>query len=137
MVIGGKILNGRNTGVGELSCLPYGDSKIEDICSRKFFDSKGLIPAEVCVRAQNGDKEALDIFSQFGANLAMLINIVLLAYDPDCVVFGGGIANSAEFFHEAMLNRLAEIFPYSESLKTIEFEYKPQSEYAIIGASML
>ena len=137
VVIGSRILNGRNTGVGELSALPYGKSIIEDICSRKYFDAMGLVPAEVGARAKSGDRQALDTFAQFGENLAQLVNVVLLAYDPDCIVFGGGIANNSEFFHEPMLKKLAELFPYSESLKTLEFDYKPQSEYAIIGASML
>lgn len=137
VIVDGKVLNGRNTGVGELSCLPYGDSTLENYCSRSFFDEKGLIPAELGEKARKGDPSALATFRKFGQNLAVLINVVMLAYDPDCIIFGGGIANNYGFFHDSMVKGLEETFPYKESLKDLRIEYMPQSETALVGASLL
>ena len=137
VIVDGKLLNGCNTGVGELSCLPYRESIIEDYCSRKFFDDKGLDSAELAKKARGGEPSALATFKDYGKNLAALVNVVMLAYDPDHIIIGGGIANNSEFFHDSMIQALEEIFPYKRSLDKLDIVYIPQPETAIVGASLL
>lgn len=133
----GKIINGANTGYGELTWLPYEGRPIEYWCGKHYFLDLGATPAEFCSRAEKGDSEALETLRQYGRNLANLLNIVISAYDPHMIVFGGGISNARGFFEESMMQRLKETFPFPKSLEKLEIKYLPQSDAAILGASLL
>lgn len=137
VVADGKVLNGRNTGVGELTWFPLNGKPMEQYCSKSFFLEKGSEPSEFFNRAETGDPEAIAVFEEYGRNLAMVMMLVISAYDPDHIVFGGGIAHSHKYFEAPMLEALTAQFPYPESLKQLRISYLPQSEAAITGASLL
>lgn len=137
VVASGKVLNGRNTGVGEVTWFPVNGKPLEQYCSKQFFLDKGFEPKDLCRRAGEGDAQALALFEEFGRNLAQVVLIVLSAYDPDHIVFGGGIANCSKYFEAAMMESIAELFPYHESLKQLKISYLPQSEAAVAGAALL
>lgn len=133
----GKIINGANTGCGELAWLPFQGKPIEYWCGKSFFLEKGTAPAEFSARAGKGDKDALEIFKQYGRYLANLLSIVISAYDPHMIVFGGGISNASRYFEDEMIRHLKEIFPFHKSLENLKIKYLPQSDAAILGASLL
>lgn len=133
----GKIINGANTGCGELTWLPYNGMPLEYWCGKSYFLDRGATPAEFCERAGRGDGQALETFRQYGYYLADLLSIVVSAYDPHMIVFGGGISNAGRYFESEMLSRLENIFPFHESIKKLKIGYSSQSDAAIIGASLL
>lgn len=133
----GKIINGANTGCGELAWLPYNGKPLEYWCGKNYFLDRGMTPAEFCERAENGDGQALETFRQYGRYLADLLCIVVSAYDPHMIVFGGGISNAARYFESEMLSRLESTFPFHESIKKLKIEYSSLSDAAILGASLL
>ncbi len=137
VVADGKVLNGRNTGVGELTWIPFNGKPLEYYCSKSFFLEKGSEPCEFFKRAEAGDPEAIAAFEEYGRNLAMVMMLVVSAYDPDHVVFGGGIARSHKYFEAPMMEALAAQFPFPESIKHLRISFLPQSEAAITGASLL
>lgn len=133
----GKIINGANTGYGELAWLPYNGKPIEYWCGKSYFLDLGASPAEFCKRAGQGDEKALEIFRQYGRYLGVLLSVILSAYDPHMIVFGGGISNASKYFESEMLSTLEEAFPFHESVKKLKIRYLPQSNAAIEGASLL
>ena len=137
VIEGGKVLNGANTGVGELTWLPYNGKPIEYWCGKSFFTDKGLVPVELFRKAEKGDVVARGLFREYGRNLGALLAVVLSAYDPDSLVFGGGIANASRYFHDEMMQRVGECFPFPESLKKLKISYLAESDAPIIGAAML
>lgn len=69
-------------------------------------ESKNLTIKDLFVKAVNGDKISLSLFNEYGRYLAYgLVNIIHLL-DPNIIVFGGGIANSFDFFKDAMMEEL-------------------------------
>lgn len=137
VISGGHILNGANTGLGELTWIPYKGKTLEYWCGKQFFCDLGRTPEEFYELAVNGDKNAQELFNEFGRNLASLLAIVMSAYDPHMIVIGGGVSNAHDLFEKEMLGTLSRIFPFSGSVGKLKLVYLPQSDAAICGAALL
>ena len=59
----------------------------------------------------------------------------MLAYDPDCIVLGGGVARSYRHFRDAMMQTLKSNYPYS--LDSLRIEVLSDGEIPVLGASLL
>ena len=55
IVDGGRLFCGANCGAGELCCLPYKDSILEDYCSKKFFTGTGWDSKQAAKAAREGN----------------------------------------------------------------------------------
>lgn len=137
LIVNGHILNGANTGLGELTWIPYKGKSLEDWCGKNFFIDRGIKPVELFCRAESGDQEAIDIYKQYGMELASLLAVVLSAYDPHRIVFGGGLSNNHKFFEGSMMEALWENFPFPGSVSRLKIDYLPQTEIAVLGAAEL
>ena len=67
----------------------------------------------------------------------MFLSVVMYAYDPDCVVLGGGITRSYALFQESMWNTLREKYPYTRALSSLCIQAMPEEEIALVGAASL
>ena len=137
IVAGGKLVCGDNCGAGEIGSVPYNGSIFEAFCSKQFFTGRGLDPRETAKAAEAGDPAALALFDEFGMHLGELLSLVMYSYDPGCVVFGGGVANSFELFKKSMETALRNRYPYGHALDRLVIKAMPQEEIAVIGASLL
>ncbi len=137
VMIDGKLYNGVNCGAGELGTMPYIDGIYEDYCSKKFFCSKGLEPKEVGDKAFAGDPQAMKLMDEFGTHLGRLLTMILFAYDPSDIVFGGGVAHSFPLFKDAMYRSLAESYPYPRFLDKLVITAMPEGDIPVLGASLL
>jgi len=133
----GILFCGANCGAGELCSLPFKGSTLEDHCAKSFFLSRGISPRENQDRAVQGDPEALSMYEEFGRNLGYALYAVLLAYDPSCVVIGGGIANGIRFFRPAMEAYLRESFPYPCIVEKLRIEALSDENIPVLGAASL
>ena len=61
----------------------------------------------------------------------------MYSYDPGCIVFGGGIANTYPFFRKTMEQALRKRYPYKHALDKLVVKIMPQEEIALLGASLL
>lgn len=137
LVLGGRLYNGRNTGAGEIGALPFRETDYEHYCASRFFTTCYRSTAqELEVKARQSDRQALQIWQEFGDNMGCLIEAVLYAYDPDLVVLGGGITAAFPFFEEAMRRRLSK-FPWQESVKHLRIVASSLQDAALLGAAML
>lgn len=137
VIIDGKIFNGVNCGAGELCSLPYEGGILENFCSKQFFCSKGLDPKEVGDKAFAGDPEALKLMDEFGVHLGRLLALVVLAYDPSDIVYGGGVAHSFPLFKASALRTLTELYPYPRIIDKLNISAMPEGDIPVLGASLL
>ena len=137
IAIDGKVFNGINCGAGELAAMPYEGGIYEDHCSKKFFTARGLDPKAIGDKAFAGDPGALKVFEEFGTHLGRLLAMLLFAYDPGCIVFGGGISHSFPLFEKAMWKSLREAYAYPRFLEKLQITAMPDADIPILGASLL
>ena len=78
---------------------------------------------------------ALALWDEFGHHLGELAKAILFAYDPDAIVFGGGISAGHPYF-EAAMRKAIETFPY-ETGKDVKILFSSDGDMALYGASVL
>ena len=133
----GKLFCGANCGAGELCCLPYKDSILEDYCSKKYFTGAGWDSKEAAKAARAGDPAALQLFEEFGRNLGALVCTVMYAYDPTHVALAGGIANNYPFFRQAMEDYIRTSFPYRKPVENLKIDVFTDDNLPVLGASLV
>lgn len=137
IVSDGKLLCGPHCGAGEICSLPYGGQDYEAFCSKKFFHARGISPKTAAAAAEAGAAAALTLYREFGTHLGVFLSVAMFAYDPDCIVLGGGIARSFPLFRESMWDTLREKYPYAKTLADLRILAMPEDEVAIVGAASL
>ena len=137
IVADGNLLVGANCGAGEMGSIAYGGDIYETYCSKKFFTDRGTTPLDAFTAAEAGDAAALGLFREFGAHLGKFLAAVLYAYDPDCVIIGGGLSQSSKYFKEPMMLSLKENYMYPKLLEKLEVPVMPDADIPLLGASLL
>ena len=137
VVDNGNLFCGVNCGVGEIGYLDYKDGCLEDYCSRQFFDRHGVQCHEAAEAALSGDADALKLFEEFGRNLGHALTILLFAYDPSHIVFGGGIANAYPLFRNSMEESIRSKYPFSANLDKLQVDVHTGNDIPVIGASLI
>ena len=135
IIINGNLYEGRNAGAGEVGCLNYLDKDYESYCSTPFFVAHNTTGAELAAKAEEGDPEAVALWNEFGHHLGELAKAILFAYDPEAIVFGGGIAAGHPHFEKALRERI-QTFPY-ETGKDVKILFSEDGDMALYGASAL
>lgn len=137
LVLDGKLYAGNHCGAGEIGMIPYRDSILEFYCSAQFFDREyKLSGLQVYNNARNGDEEALEMYRQFGTHLGNGLKVVLYAFDPEVIVFGGSVRHAYDYFQESMWKAL-EDFSYSHTLGAVNIQISDHDHIAILGAAAI
>ncbi len=137
VILNNRLYNGSNCGAGEFGHIPYKEHDFEYYCSgQRFAREFGVDGAVLFDRAQEGDKEALEIFDAFGYDLGQAIKAVLYAVDPGIIVFGGSVSRAFSFFEQGMRKAL-QSFNYQHALERLEMVCSKQVDIALLGAAAL
>ncbi len=136
LLIGGRLFPGHNTGAGEIGSIPYLGSDYEHYCSSPFFKGTGMSGWEAGRRARLGDPEALALWREFGEHVGDLVKMILFAYDPEMIVFGGSISQAYPVFNESMYKVLST-FPYPKTVERIRIVVSELENAGILGAATL
>ncbi len=137
VIIHNELFSGSNTGAGEIGCIPYLEHNMEYYCSSNFFVAfHGITGKEAAQRASGGDEKALEIWKEFGGHMGKLVQTILYAYDPDAIIFGGGIASAYPYFEAAMRESLTD-FDYPEIAKKLQILISEKEDIALLGAASL
>lgn len=137
IIINNQLYCGDNTGAGEIGSLSYLDSDFEHYCSSAFFvDYYQMSGKEAYKKAVEGDAEAFVIWDEFGKHLGNLVKVILYAYDPTAVIFGGSISAAFPFFIHSLRKNIVD-FPYEKSLNNVHLLNTINSDISILGASAL
>ncbi len=137
VIIDGALYNGSNTGAGEIGSLSYLDRDFEYYCSSSYFTHFCRTTGkEAFRRATAGDTEALKQWDTFGTHLGQLVKAVLFTYDPEAIVWGGGLSAAYPFF-EASMWKAVQDFPYQETVKKLHILVSQTPYVSLLGASAL
>lgn len=137
VITNGSLYSGSNTGAGEVGCLPYLNATLEDYTGSAFFTTHyNMTGKEAADKARNNDPQALEIWEQFGIHMGRLVEAIVLIYDPEVIVFGGGITSSFPLFEKAMYKAM-ENFPYPKSLERLQIRISTNPDIALLGAAGL
>ena len=137
MVLNGKIYEGRNCGAGEFGMLPYLDNNYEFYCSGNYFKHFHQITGDhAFIEAEKGNKEMIEIFSEYGKHLSMVVKAVLLTIDPEIIVLGGSVSKSFHLFKDSLMKNLLD-FPYRPVIENIIIRASSGENKALLGAAGL
>ena len=137
IIINGQLYNGNNCGAGEFGMMPYLEHYYEYYCSGQFFTRKYGITGEVLhARALKGDKEALQIFDEFGAHLGNALLAILYALDIQLIILGGSVSKAYAFYQDALWKRL-QTFVFGHTLERLKIEISEDDSIPILGAAAL
>jgi glucokinase len=137
LIINNKLYSGTNCGAGEFGMLAYKDKNYEAYCSGQFFDWKYKTDGvSLYRRAEAGDVESLEIFSEFGSHVGEVIKVIVYTIDPEIIVLGGSVSKSFGFFRKGIWKAL-ERFGYPKSIEKLIIEVSETEQSAILGAAAL
>lgn len=133
----GRLLADSNCGSGEFGMMPYRDNILEYYCSGSYFmNIWGVDGKTMYERALKGDAEALEAYRQLGEHIAAAVKIVMLAVDPEMIVFGGSVAAAHALFEKSLWDNLRD-FAYPNSVKRLRIFFSEMENPAILGAASL
>ncbi len=158
IVIDRKIYRGSQQSAGEIGYLPIdigclgqsyeGFGALESIASglgierraRKLFMDenwplpvKGLRAEDVFLAARDGESWAKTIVSETIDYLSLAVAAMSITIDPEIIVLGGGVSNSADILIPGILHRLEGVVPVLPKLVPSKLGYRA----AVMGAIML
>lgn len=137
VIVDGRLYCGANCGAGEVGSIPFRERTVEYYCSGlRLVREHGVGGDVLCRRAQEGDAKALAAFEALGSDLGRAVTILLFAYDPQIVVFGGSVAEAMPFWLPALRRELAA-FPQPHVVERLVIERSERPEIALLGAAAL
>jgi len=137
VIANGRLYSGINCGAGEFGMLPYLDRNFEAYASGQFFARvHGTSGREMAARAERGDKQALEIFAEFGVHVGEAVKAICYAVDPEVIVLGGSVSKSYRFFRDSLWEAF-QTFAYSITKERLKIEVSETENVAILGAAAL
>jgi glucokinase len=137
VVCGGKLLSGPNCGIGEFGRISYNYADLEYHCSAKYFEYVAQVPfEEVLYLAEKGDKEAQEIFSQYGEYLGDALQMIVYALDPEIIILGGKISLGYPYFQEGVRRKVRKI-SFRHASKKLKIELSENPHIGVLGAAAL
>lgn len=150
MIIGGKPYRGKNNLGAEFghmithpdgprcSCGRHGCLEYYASATALRRMSGGRSCRAVMDAAKAGDRAMLDTFSTFVRELCIGLNTLIMAFDPEYIVLGGGLSGAGDFLADACQQELERIF--SETTDPLYCRVRiarHQNDAGILGAALL
>ena len=85
--------------------------------------------------ASEKDKNALLIWQYFGNNLGIALADLILVFNPEAVVFSGGVAGGAKYFMP-FLNKVLKEQKIKEPFKNIKILFSKTKDIGALGAAL-
>ncbi len=125
--------NGPKCGCGRRGCFEYYASAT---ALRRM--AHGRSTRDIVSAAKSGDSQMKHVFGQYIRELCIGLNNLIMAYDPEVIVLGGGVSGAGSFLSDACQRELERIFaqttdPLLCSIQTA----KHKNDAGIIGAAQL
>lgn len=137
IIIQNQVYNGNNCGAGEFGMMPYLDHNYEYYCSGQFFSNQYKTSGEKLFdQAMKGEKDALQIFNEFGNHFGNAIIAILYALDPEVIILGGSVSKAYTFYQAALWEKLKD-FSYSPTVERLTIEISENPNIPILGAAAL
>ncbi len=144
IIINEKIFSGGNGMAAEyaISPLEHGNwethisiSGIEAMALKNI--SKKLTPKELYDLASSGNKDAQNVWDEFGRHLGLAMSHFINMIDPQMISIGGGLSKAFNFFSKSMKSTIKDHCPSYIKNKIDIFESRHKELSAQIGAALL
>lgn len=137
LVANHHLYSGKLCGAGEIGTLPYKNGIMEDYTASFFFKNHYNTTGEALFEAASkADPVALEAFETFGNHLGEAMLLVLYAYAPEAIIFGGSISKAFPFFEKSLRNTLNK-FAFKRQLETLQLLVSNTNDSGILGAAAL
>ena len=119
VLLDGRLFSGHGGAAGELGligvdpggppCNSGNRGSLEQYCSiAGLARLSALDPAELCRRADEGDAEALAVWSRYGRWLGIGLTSLLYVLTPELVLIGGGLSGASHHFLPAVWSEVEQ-----------------------------
>ena len=110
-----------------------GDASIlNDMCNRKINQINAEMVAEA---AENGDRLALSVIKEAGSNLGIGLVNIIHSFDPEIIVFGGGLSASLGMMMPSIKSEISQRVMNNQKDKVKLVVSKIEENVALLGAS--
>ncbi|MBR3794476.1 MAG: ROK family protein [Clostridia bacterium] len=150
MIVAGKPYRGKNNLGAEFGHMIIHPDGPRCVCGRRgcleYYASAtalkrmagGLSCRTIIDRAKAGDKAMLDVFDAFIRELCIGMNTLIMVFDPEYIVLGGGLSGAGEFLAERCQRELERIFAdTTDPLYCRVRIARHKNDAGIIGAALL
>ena len=96
-----------------------------------------LSPIKVEEYFKKGDKKAIKIYEQYGANLGLVLSHVVNMIDPQVITIGGGLSKAFSIFEKKMKSEIALHAPSFRLNNIIISQSKLRERSTMLGASIM
>lgn len=146
--IDGKYLSGKNGGAGEVAHMPFPGAKAKCGCGNYGCVetvAAGRRLVEIIDEYYPGEsfqdiftKHSSDgVIKEFIANMAVPIAAEISIFDPDQIVLGGGVIQTAGFPKEMLERQIYEYARKPLPAEKLEYRYTPEEPLSgVIGAAI-
>jgi len=135
--INDQLYTGPNSMAGEFGMMKYLDKFYEYYSCGQFFSNVyGISGKDAAELANDGEKNALTMWREFGKHLGTAIEAILYAYDPEKIVLGGSVSKSFHLYEKHLWDVL-ENFAFRNSLKSFKIEASELNNPGLLGAAAL
>lgn len=156
IVAGGKVIYGHDGFAGELGHAMVVPGGRDCTCGRKgcleaYVSLRGLLetyhefgvgevttPKEIAIKAEAGDKHAIETFVKTGEWLGLKLADAATYTSPEAIIFFGGIAQASDFFFPSLKKTLeANVHNlYSDKIRIMRSGL-PLNDAAVLGSAAL
>ncbi len=137
IIINRKLYAGANCGAGEFGMVAYLDKWYEYYACGQFFGNVyGVDGGEVFIKAQNGDKAAIEMYAEMGMHLGQALKTILYTYDAKRIIMGGSVRSAYTFFSDSMWSQL-KTFVYPRSVARLQIDLSDLGNSGLLGAGAL
>jgi glucokinase len=135
--INDQLYTGPNSMAGEFGMMKYLDKFYEYYSCGQFFNNVyGITGKEAYQRAISNDKQAIEMWKEFGHHLGAAIEAILYAYDPEKIILGGSVGQSLSLYEDYIWEALGN-FAFKNSLKNLKIEASELDNPGLLGAAAL
>ena len=143
-VINGKLFKGENGMAMEYGLSPYEWGICEKNVCLEYIRKRGfqlygeiISPREIENNYKNNDRNAIDIYNDFGKNLGIVLSHLVNMIDPGVIVIGGGLSKAFDCFSNSMLLSLEQYVSSFESRSISISPSKYREKSAMIGSGLI
>ncbi|PIE99735.1 MAG: sugar kinase [Maribacter sp.] len=137
IIVNNKLHSGLFGGAGEVGHMPYKGDIFEAYCGSGFFNKiNNITGKELFDKAMEGDKDALELFNEFGHHVGKLITTIIYILAPEAIILGGSISKSFPLFKDGIQEEIAN-FPFEVMRNVVTVEQSELEDIAILGAAGL
>ena len=144
LIINGELFTGGNGLAMEYGLSPFSWGLCEkNACIRyirnraKDLYGEEISPVIVEKYFKEGDSKAIQIYSEYGANLGTIFSHVINMLDPQVITIGGGLSKGFDCFKKSMFVKIEQYAPSFKLNHIIIAQSQLRERSTMVGASMM